>query len=68
MKNINKELLDQLNLKQRSGVSPRTRVTDISDMHAHNNQFDNKAAATTDANGSSIIEGDSILDMGSSIH
>lgn len=31
MKEINKELLDQLNLKQRSGASPRTRVTDVSE-------------------------------------
>lgn len=50
MKNINKDLLDQLNLKQRSG-SPQTKVTELSEHHP--------------AEPGSIKENDSILDEAS---
>ena len=60
MKKINKELLEQLNLKQRSGESPKTKVTDTSD---HPDNTIKGGVNQTDGVGS-IIE-DSILDAGS---
>ena len=64
MKEINKELLDQLNLKQRSGASPRTRVTDGSEDQPTTTEYNNNNKAAV----GSIINEDSILDVGSSIN
>ena len=63
MKKINKELLEQLNLKQRSGESPRTKVTDATDFPENAKGTSSNVIHQTDALGSGIE--DSILDAGS---
>ena len=64
MKKINKELLEQLNLKQRSGESPRTKVTEATDFPENaKGAASSNVIHQTEALGSGIE--DSILDAGS---
>ena len=59
MKDVNKEHLEQLNLKQRGGESPQTnRVTEATSQQKGLN----------DGGAGSIVENESILDAGSNNH